>query len=186
MSKKLKEYIAKDLKSKIKVDADAGFVAFDYMGLNAQEDFDLRKNLREVGGRMHVVHNRLALKALSPTLVDGSSAFATIFRGPTAVVQGGVGSDNLIAVSKVLVKWRKEHAEKITIKGGVFSGSLLDPPAVMELSNIPDKHTLFTQMAGLFQSPLRDVTVVTGQVVARVLYAINNYKEKLEKGDGEG
>ena len=80
----------------------------------------------------------------------------------------------------------KEHAEKISIKGGFFSGSLLDTPAVMELANIPDKHTLFTQMAGLFQSPLRDVTVVTGQVVARVLYAINNYKEKLEKGDGEG
>lgn len=197
MARTLKEYLAKDLEAKYT--AGGGFVAVDFQGLDAAETVDLRTILRQVGGRMHVVPNRIALRVVGPTLAstapgaggDGANGngdlVARMFRGPTAMLIGETGGvDSVAAVSKVVVEWRKKNADKVGIKGAYADGLLLEPEKVFALAELPDQKTLYSMVAGLFQSPLRDTVSVVQQTIARMVYALAAYAKKLEEEGGGG
>jgi large subunit ribosomal protein L10 len=188
MARQLKEYLTRDLEATLP--PEAGFVAVDYRGLNSAETVDLRKSLRQAGGRMRVVPNRLATRLLAPSLGDRAAngqadLLRAIFRGPTAVVLGTGGVESVISVARALARWQKDNADKIRIKGGRLDGEVLGPERIAALARLPDQKTLRAQLAGLFQSPLRGVASVTFQVLARFAYAVNAYRAKLEK-EGEG
>ena len=70
MSKELKEFIANDLRSQFS--ADVGFVAVDYHGLDAELTVDFRKSLREAGGRVIVVPNRLARRVFCESVGEAA------------------------------------------------------------------------------------------------------------------
>jgi large subunit ribosomal protein L10 len=186
MAKQLKELITRDLQKKITL--DGGFIAISFHGLDSARTFDLRRSLRQAGGRVVVVPNRIARRALAPGLgaeaANGKGVLLRqIFTGPTALVMGDRAGDSdiVLALSKTILQWRKKNEDKISVKGGYFGGALLAAEEVQRLAAMPDRRTLYTQVAGLFQSPLRNVASVTNQILARVVYALSAYKEKLEK-----
>ena len=190
MSKELKEFIASDLRSQLS--ADGGFVAVDYQGLDAELTVDLRKSLREVGGRVVVVQNRLAKRVFCETVGaaaenGGAEVVQAIFRGPTALVIGDKerGIEGVLSIAKAVSQWRKKNADKLSVKGGYFLGEVIPIEKVALLAALPDQETLYSQVAGLFQSPLRDTVTVAQQTLARVVYAMSAYKDKLES-EGEG
>lgn len=196
MSRKLKEYIVNDLERSLEL--GAGFVVIDFKGLSSEATFDLRKNVRAAGGHVRVVPNRLARRVIRPALGEalaeegsangGQDLFRQMFTGPTAVVTAGesAGDDEVIALSRTLAQWRKKNDDKIAIKGGFVAGDLIDPDGMQRLASLPDRHTLLTQVAGLFQSGLRDTVSVMNQILARVVWALDAYREKLEKEQDDG
>ena len=195
MSKKLKQYVSRDLG--LKLEKAKSFLSVNYQGLNSLETFDLRKNLRDGGIKMHVVPNRVAFKvlypSLQPTLKSGGSDMKTgldsipasvkdLFKGPTALLVGKEGKEEqVIATAKVLVQWQKKNKDKLGIKGGLFSGQVLGSKEVLELAKFPDRQTLLAQVAGLFQAPVRNLAVATQQILSRVVYALQAIKDKKEK-----
>ena len=185
MSKELKEFIANDLRSHFS--ADVGFVAVDYHGLDAELTVDFRKSLREAGGRVIVVPNRLARRVFCESVGEaaengGAQVVETMFHGPTALVMSDRerGVEGVLSVAKAVAQWRKKNADKLSVKGGYFLGELIPNEKVAVLAALPDQKTLYSQVAGLFQSPLRDTVTVMQQTLARVAYAMKAYQDKLE------
>ncbi len=193
MSKKLKEFVSRDLNRKL--DKAACFIAVNYQGLNSLETYDLRKSLRDGGVKMHVVPNRVAMKVLPPGLKNAglkngskeiTPALKELFKGPTALLVGKQGmEEQVIAAAKVLAQWQKKNKDKLGIKGGLFSGHVLGSKEVLELARFPDRKTLLAQVAGLFQAPVRNLAVATQQILGRVVYALQAIKENKENKEKE-
>jgi large subunit ribosomal protein L10 len=194
MSKMLNKVIAADLETKFT--GAEGFVAVNYQGLNSAEEYEFRKILREAGQTVHVVPNRLARRVVAPAIGleigadpenGNQEGYDSLFRGPTALVVGHERTqDEVIAGAKAVVEWARKNKQKVSVKGGAFSGKVLDEAEMRKVAKIPDIHTLHSQIAGLFQAPIRNVASATQQIIARVVYALSAYKDKLEEGGGGG
>jgi len=179
MSKDLKVLITGDLEKKFK--ALQSYVLVDYRGLNSAQSFDLRKTLHGSGISMSVVPNRLAVRVLDQWS-GKQDAFKTFFRGPTALV---FGTDGAISASKVLYQWKKKNKDLLPIKGGVLEGQVIPPQMVESLSKIPDRQQLLAQVAGGFQAPVARLAAATRSIVARVAYALEARRKKLEEAGGD-
>ncbi len=141
-------------------------VVTHYQGLTVAESSELRRRLREAGGRFRVVKNRLAKRALAGTPYEG---IADMLRGPTALAW----SQDPVAAPKVVVEFGKEN-EKLVVVGGALEGRVLDAAAVAELARLPSLDELRAKIVSLLQTPASRLVGVlqapAGQL-ARVLKA---------------
>lgn len=141
-------------------------VVTHYKGLNVAEISQLRRQMREAGGRFKVVKNRLAKRALSGTPYEG---LADILTGPTAIAW----ADDPVAAPKVVVEFAKKN-EKLQVRGGGLGETLLDAEAVRQLAALPSLDELRAQLVALLQTPaarLVGVLQAPAAQVARVLAA---------------
>ncbi len=180
MSKQLKQFIAKDIEKKFK--PLSSYVLVDYRGLNSAQSFDLRRTLHDAKVDMSVVPNRLALRVLD-RWSGKKGEFRDFFKGPTAILHG---QDGAISASKVIAQWKKKNKNLLSIKGGVLEGEIIAPAVVEKLSKIPDRPVLLAQVAGGFQAPLSKLAMALQQVVARVAYALDAHRKKVEEAGGGG
>ncbi len=148
-------------------------VVTHYQGLTVAESSELRRRLREAGGRFRVVKNRLARRALAGTPYEG---LAPLLSGPTALAW----SADPVAAPKVVVEFGKEN-EKLVVRGGALAGRLLDAEAVAELAKLPSLDELRARLVALLQTPASRLVGVlqapAGQL-ARVLAARGEQQER--------
>ena len=143
-------------------------ILVDFRGLSVPAVTEFRRKVRQAGSRYRVVKNRLALRALKDTPLEG---LGPKFENTTGVAY--TGSDP-VALAKVLVDFAKEHPQ-LVVKAGVVSGSqMLDAEGVKALSTMPSLPEVRARLLGLLQAPaarlVRLLSVPGGQV-ARVLKA---------------
>ena len=67
----------------------------------------------------------------------------------------------------------------------MLDGEILSPQRVEDLSRIPDKKQLLGHLAGTFQAPLSQLACATRDIYARVVYALEAHRKKLEEGGGK-
>ncbi len=148
-------------------------VVTHYQGLTVAESSELRRRLREAGGRFRVVKNRLARRALEGTPYQG---LAPLLSGPTALAW----SADPVAAPKVVVEFGKEN-EKLVVRGGALGDRLLDAEAVAELARLPSLDELRARLVALLQTPASRLVGVlqapAGQL-ARVLAARGEQSEQ--------
>jgi large subunit ribosomal protein L10 len=178
MSKQLKKFISDAITKRIG-DMKDGCVLVDYRGLNSEQTYDLRLELRRGGVRMMVVHNRLARRVFAES--KAPEAFQSLFRGPTALL---LGKDGALGASKSIVQWRKKNKELAPIKGGLFQGKALSPEDVGRLAQIPDVATLRSQALGYFLGPLTHLATVTASLLSQFAGCVKAHRETLEAGGG--
>ena len=83
--------------------ANAGSVVVaHYSGMTVAQMGDLRSRMRAAGASFKVAKNRLAVRALKGTAVEG---IAHLFKGPTGIAY----SKDPIAASKVAVAYAKDN-----------------------------------------------------------------------------
>jgi len=144
-----------------------------FSGLSVAEISDLRRRMREAGGRFRVTKNRLARRAIEGTMY---APLAGMFEGPTAIAC----SDDPIAVAKVAVGYAKVN-NKLVVLGGAMAETLLDADAVKALAALPSLDGIRGQIVALLQTPaMRMVTLLqapAGQL-ARVLSARSAQQEE--------
>ena len=100
MEKAKKAEVVEDLNG---VFAKAGSVVVaHYIGMTVAQMSDLRSRMRASGASFRVAKNRLAVRALKGTAVEG---IAHLFKGPTGIAV----SDDPIAASKVAVAYAKDN-----------------------------------------------------------------------------
>jgi large subunit ribosomal protein L10 len=156
-------------------------VAIDYSGLDSEKMALFRTELRKAKLTMEVVKNTIAVQALKDAAMKPlieSQQGAKVFSGSTGLLFGGEGA---VDAAKFTVKWLKENAKTIKVKGGLMGHDVLDPNGVEQISTLPGKKELLSQMGGGFLALPQKMAATVQTSYARVLYAFNALAEKLEK-----
>lgn len=133
--------------------------------LTVAKDYDLRKRIREAGGKYRVVKNKLA--AISGTGTQVESAL----KGLKGVNSVAFTSGDPVALAKVFAKWAGENAE-FQFKLGIVDGKLLTTDEVKALATMPGKEEIFSKLLFLINAPAQRLATVidaTGRDLAVVL-----------------
>jgi large subunit ribosomal protein L10 len=141
-------------------------VVAHYAGLTVAEISSLRSQMREAGGSIKVVKNRLAKIASQGT---SKECLGDILTGPTLMAF----SVDPVAAARVVNDYAKKN-QKLTIIGGVFEHQLLDVEGVKTLATMPSLDELRGKIVGLLQAPatkVAGVLVAPAGQLARVLRA---------------
>jgi large subunit ribosomal protein L10 len=151
--------------------AGAGVVVVGhYSGLTVADMTVLRNRLREAGGALKVVKNRLVKLALDGT---PKAAVGDLFRGPTAIAY----SVDPIAAAKVAVAYAKEK-EQFVLLGGLFGDQLINKDGVTALATLPSLDELRGKLIGLIQAPATKVAGVIAAPASQLARVLNAYATK--------
>ena len=133
--------------------------------LTVAQDFELRKTVRNAGGRYRVLKNKLAERAGHGTKIEAA------LKGLKGVSSVAYTSGDPIALAKALSTWVTENAE-FTFKLGIVDGKVINVEEVKALATMPGKEEIFAKLLFLINSPAqRLVTVLnaTGRDLAVVI-----------------
>jgi large subunit ribosomal protein L10 len=133
--------------------------------LTVSKDYELRKVIREAGGKYRVVKNKLA-----PIAGKGSKVEDAL-KGLKGVNSVAFTAGDPVALAKVFAKWAGENAE-FQFKLGIVDGKLISVEEIKALATMPGKEELFSKLLFLINAPAqRLVTVLnaTGRDLAVVL-----------------
>jgi len=144
--------------------------------LTVAKDYQLRKVIREAGGKYRVVKNKLAAVSGTGTQVEAA------LKGLKGVNSVAFTAGDPVALAKVFAKWAGENAAEFQFKLGIIDGKLLDVNDVKALATMPGREELFAKLLFLINSPAqrlatvlnaagRDLAVVLGQGVEKEKFA---------------
>ena len=159
-----------------KLERANAILAVDYRGLTVAQANDLRERLRSAGeGRIEyrVAKNTLLKRAAAGTDAEGLHEYLV---GPTAIA---LASDEPSAMAKILVDFAKDN-EKFQIKGGVLEGDVVDLETINKLAALPSKDQLRGMLAGIIQSPLRNLAGTLGALLGNLRTALDQRQQQLE------
>src|SRR5208337_85240 len=145
--------------------------------LTVAKDFELRKVIREAGGKYRVVKNKLAAVSGTGTQVEAA------LKGLKGVNSVAFTAGDPVALAKVFAKWAGDNAAEFQFKLGIVDGKLLDVNEVKALATMPGKEELFSKLLFLINSPAQRLATVlnaTGRDLAVVL------NQGVEKGKFAG
>jgi large subunit ribosomal protein L10 len=139
--------------------------------LTVAKDYELRKVIREAGGKYRVVKNKLAAISGKGTKVENA------LKGLKGVNSVAFTAGDPVALAKVFAKWAGDNAE-FQFKLGIVDGKLLSVAEVKSLATMPGKEEIFSKLLFLISAPAqrlatvlnatgRDLAVVLGQGVEK-------------------
>ena len=144
--------------------------------LTVAKDFELRKVIRQAGGKYRVVKNKLAAVSGTGTQVEAA------LKGLKGVNSVAFTAGDPVALAKVFAKWAGDNAAEFQFKLGIVDGKLLDVNEVKSLATMPGKEELYSKLLFLINAPAqrlvtvlnaagRDLAVVLGQGVEKEKFA---------------
>jgi large subunit ribosomal protein L10 len=145
-------------------------VVAHYSGMTVAEMSDLRARMRAQGASFRVAKNRLAMRALKGTAVEG---IAHLFKGPTGIAF----SSDPVAASKVAVAYAKDN-NKLVILGGAVGATALDANGVKALAELPSLDALRGKLVGLILAPATKIAGVVAAPAAQLARVIGAYSKK--------
>jgi large subunit ribosomal protein L10 len=146
MSKYLKNLITDELKNRLDGVTDA-FVC-DVVGMEANSNVELRKQLREKNMHLLVVKNSLARRATEGSALGPAFEGA---EGSLAVVWGG---EDVVSLAKVITRLAEDAKFKpFAPKGGVMDGAPLSADDVKAVSKWPSREEQLSILVGQILSP---------------------------------
>ena len=153
-------------------EADAAILT-EYRGLTVGELADLRGALRPAATEYKVFKNTLARRAAEEA---GLTVLTPMLEGPTAIA---FAFEDPGAAARVLVDYAKDH-EKLSIKGGVVEGEVVDIAGIQSLAKLPSKLELRGMLAGTLQAPLRKTAGTLYALLGHLRNALEQRQQKLE------
>jgi large subunit ribosomal protein L10 len=151
--------------------AKAGSVVVaHYSGMTVAQMSDLRSRMNAAGASFRVSKNRLAVRALKGTTIEGISH---LFKGPTGIAY----SDDPVAASKVAVAYAKDN-EKLVILGGSVGTTALDVNGVKALAALPSLNELRGKIVGLLVAPATKIAGVVQAPAGQLARVIGAYSKK--------
>jgi large subunit ribosomal protein L10 len=135
-----------------------------YEKLRVDQDFELRKAVRDAGGKYRVIKNNLAEIAAQGT---PSEAVLKNLRGMTSLAYT---SNDPVALAKALTTYAKANPS-FTFKAGIVEGRAIDVGAIIELASMPSKEQIFSKLLYLINAPAQRLVTVM-QAVGRNLAVV--------------
>ena len=168
MEKAKKAEVVEDLNG---VFSNAGSVVVaHYSGMTVAQMSDLRSRMNAAGASFRVAKNRLAVRALKGTPVEG---IAHLFKGPTGIAI----SNDPIAASKVSVAYAKDN-DKLVILGGAIGATSLDVNGVKALASLPSLDELRGKIVGLLVAPATKIAGIVQAPAGQLARVIGAYSQK--------
>src|SRR5271166_3490720 len=134
------EQLAKELES------STSAIVGTFSKLTVSQDFELRKTVRNAGGRYRVLKNKLAGRAAQGTKIEAA------LQGLKGVSSVAYTSGDPVALAKALSTWVQDNAE-FTFKLGIVEGKVITVEEVGQLATMPGKEEIFAKLLFLLQSP---------------------------------
>jgi large subunit ribosomal protein L10 len=143
--------------------------------LTVAQDYNLRKVVREAGGKYRVLKNKLAARASQGTKVEAA------LQGLKGVSSVAYTSGDPVALTKAISTWVTENAE-FTFKLGIVDGKVISIEEIKQLATMPGRDELFSKLLFLINAPAqrlatviaatgRDLAVVVNQAVEQNKFA---------------
>ena len=145
-------------------DKMALLVVVERGALSVAESEQLRKQLRKENGRFKVVKNRLMTHSFDDKEQGLKDPLLGMFVGQSAIAF----SEDGISAARVVHDFAKEHEGKITIRGGVCDGKVIDLAMVEQLATLPSLEVLRARLAGLLQIPAGNVARLIREPARRI------------------
>ncbi|MFN8739123.1 MAG: 50S ribosomal protein L10 [Pirellula sp.] len=176
MSKLVKKYVARDIANRLQGVNDA--VVANIVGMSGEENYGIRKTLREKGISLMVVKRTMAARATEGTSL--SSAFDNQ-AGSLAVVWG---CEDFVALTRELTKLVTSGTfPKLEIKGGVMDGEALTADQVKKVSKWPSRQEQISMLVGQILSP---GATLSGQLVGPARKIAGQVKKMIENQEEAG
>ena len=132
--------------------------------LTVEQDFQLRKAVRDAGGRYKVVKNALAEKAAVGTPAE------PILKGLAGMCSIAYTAADPVALAKALTRYAKDNPT-LTFKAGLVEGRVIDVGSIEALAAMPAKEEIYAKLLFLINAPAqRLVSAING--VARNLAVV--------------
>ena len=135
------------------------------------KDYELRKVIREAGGKYRVVKNKLAAISSEGTKVEARA------EGPEGRELGCVHLGRPGGAGQGFAKWAGENAE-FQFKLGIVDGKLLNVEEVKALATMPGKEELFSKLLFLINAPAQRLATVINATGRDLAVVINQGVEK--------
>jgi large subunit ribosomal protein L10 len=143
--------------------------------LTVAQDYNLRRVVREAGGKYRVLKNKLAGRASKGTRVEAA------LQGLKGVSSVAYTSGDPVALTKAISAWVVENAE-FTFKLGIVDGKVISIEEIKQLATMPGRDQLFSKLLFLINAPAqrlatviaatgRDLAVVVNQAVEQNKFA---------------
>lgn len=157
-------------------------VCADYRGMTVAQLSAFRKDIRAVGGKTRVVKNTLARRSAREVLngrtSDEVERFVTSLKGPTLIVYS---FSDPVAPTKVIARTAKD-VQAFSVKGAFLDGQFLDESGVDQLSKMPGREEVLSQLLRLINTPATSLVRLLGAPGTQVVRVIEGYREKLAAG----
>lgn len=177
MSKVIKEMEMNDLRGTFKDVRDLVLLTFDK--LDSQNEFNLRKALREKKIRLKQVKNTLTrrvFKELNFSVPDESD----YWKQPTVLAFGPAGVATISKAVEAELKDPKKAAkyrEKVKVKGAIADGQ----PVAFDLAKtMPTREELIGQIVGMILGPAQSIAACLTGPASEVASQIQTIAEKKE------
>lgn len=169
MSKFVKELITTELRERYQGVRSACVV--DLTGLDVQAQEKLRRTVRAKSGRIEVVKNSLARRALRGAPLG---PLTDAMDGPCALVTGD--GDSIIDIAKTLVESAREFT-KLKFRHAIVDGdpSLL---TVADVARMRNRGEVLAELAMLIASPTRRLAGCLGGPAGRVAGCVKTVADK--------
>ncbi len=146
--------------------------------LTVSQDFELRKTVRNAGGRYRVLKNKLAGRAAQGTKIEAA------LQGLKGVSSVAYTSGDPVALAKALSTWVAENAE-FTFKLGIVDGKVINVQEVKALATMPGKEEIFSKLLFLINAPAQRLVTVLNATGRDLAVVINQGVEKQKFAGGE-
>jgi len=134
MAKEIKKLMAAEVRADLATSPN--LLVLTLVRMDAEADATLRNDLRGLGARMRVVHNRTSRHALD----EARKGLAELFTGQTALTLIPGEDPDLVQIAKTLVTAARKKT--LQVRGGYIDGEVVDRAGVELLARSPDKQTL--------------------------------------------
>jgi len=147
--------------------------------LTVAKDYELRKVIREAGGKYRVVKIKLAAISGSGTQVEAA------LKGRKGVNSVAFTAGDPVALAKVFAKWAGDNAAEFQFKLAIVDGQLLSVADVKALASMPAKEEIYAKLLFLMNAPAQRLVTVMNAVGRDIAVVINQGVEKSKfKADG--
>jgi large subunit ribosomal protein L10 len=157
------------------LESSSSAIVGTFAKLTVAQDYNLRKVVREAGGKYRVLKNKLAARAAKGTQVEAA------LQGLKGVSSVAYTSGDPVALTKAISTWVTDNAE-FTFKLGIVDGKVISIEEIKQLATMPGREELFSKLLYLINAPAqrlatviaatgRDLAVVVNQAVEQNKFA---------------
>ena len=166
-----KQLLLDEIKDKIA--GSKAIVLTSYKRLEPNAAAAFRINLAKTGGSLEVVKKRVLMKAAQ---VAGIALDPALLQGHIAVV---FANEDPIQTTKTVFQFCKENEEVLEVIGGRFEGAICTASDVAQISKLPSKDEMRSQLLGTFEAPLSQTLAVIEALLTSVMYCLDNKSTKV-------
>jgi large subunit ribosomal protein L10 len=149
-------------------------VLTDYRGLTVTQMSDVRKRLRDADADFSVVKNTLFKRATGDSAAD--AALDAALNGPTAAI---FALGDPVGAAKVVIEYiATTRNTPLKVKGGIVGGKFYTPQQVDELSRVPPRDVLISQMLGAFNSPIAGFVGTLNGILGNFVFTLQAIADK--------